>query len=301
MTKKIQRSFIVGDNWLYFKIYTGTKTADSILVEIINPLALILIEQKIIDKWFFIRYGDPKHHLRIRFHCIDRADIGKVMSMMVPHFDHLINEDLVWKLQTDTYQRELERYGENTIEISEEFFFHDSSLMTKAIEIIGGEDDELRWLFALLSIDNFLDNFKYSIESRVALFEHLKKGFALEFGVSKDLNKQIDFKYRNHRNQIEEILSLNKKASSDFVDLIDILEAFNTNVKSIAKQILQYNDDGLLMVEINNLLISYIHMSMVRLFKSKNRLHELVIYDFLYRYYKSCRARSIVEQVLDAD
>ncbi|MET0943959.1 MAG: thiopeptide-type bacteriocin biosynthesis protein [Flavobacterium sp.] len=298
MTKKIQRSFIVGDNWVYFKIYTGTKTADSILVEIINPLTAILIEQKIIDKWFFIRYGDPKNHLRVRLHCIDRSDINKVMSLMMPHFDHLIKEDLIWKLQTDTYQRELERYGENTMELSEEMFFHDSSLIINALELIGGEDDELRWLFALRSIDNLLNNFKFSTEKKLMIFEHLKNGFAMEFGVKKDVNKQIDFKYRNHRNQIEEILSANKESSSVFFHLIDILDVFNNSIKPIAEQILEFNNKDLLMVELNSLLISYIHMSMVRLFKSKNRLHELVIYDFLYRYYKSCKARNTVENTL---
>ena len=35
------------------------------------------------------------------------------------------------------------------------------------------------------------------------------------------------------------------------------------------------------------LMGSYIHMLINRLFKSKQRLHEMVIYDFLFRYYKS--------------
>lgn len=36
-----------------------------------------------------------------------------------------------------------------------------------------------------------------------------------------------------------------------------------------------------------SLLSSYTHMSLNRLFISKNRIYELVLYDFLRRYYTS--------------
>jgi len=291
MNKKLQRTFIIGDNWLYFKIYTGTKTADFILINIINPVVKKLIEQNIIDKWFFIRYGDPKNHLRIRFHFKDRCDIGILLNMLKPYFEDLIKQDLVWKIQTDSYQRELERYGENTMELSEEIFFHDSSLIVDAIVLIGVENEELRWLFALKSIDNFLNIFGYSIENKLLLFEHLKKGFGQEFGINKDLNKQMDLKYRKYRYQIENILTLDTKSTFEFVEIIDILNSFNKKIKLAVNQILEFNNFNLLTVNLDNLMMSYIHMSMVRLFKSKNRMHEMVIYDFLYRYYKSIKAR----------
>ncbi|GHV23349.1 hypothetical protein FACS1894174_09080 [Bacteroidia bacterium] len=37
----------------------------------------------------------------------------------------------------------------------------------------------------------------------------------------------------------------------------------------------------------NELLKSYIHMMLNRLFRSKNRMHEMVLYDFMFRYYTS--------------
>ncbi|WP_392348660.1 lantibiotic dehydratase C-terminal domain-containing protein [uncultured Polaribacter sp.] len=51
-----QRTFVIGDKWLYYKIYCGVKTADMLLLEVIKPLTEQLIEEKIIDKWFFIGY-----------------------------------------------------------------------------------------------------------------------------------------------------------------------------------------------------------------------------------------------------
>jgi hypothetical protein len=44
MSNEIQRTFILGDRWLYYKIYTGPKTCDAVLTEIIKAVAEQLIE-----------------------------------------------------------------------------------------------------------------------------------------------------------------------------------------------------------------------------------------------------------------
>ena len=44
-------------------------------------------------------------------------------------------------------------------------------------------------------------------------------------------------------------------------------------------------------IEKDDYVRSIIHMTMNRLFRSKNRLYEMVIYDFLFRYYQSALAR----------
>ena len=67
-THKAQRTFIIGDNWLYYKIYTGAKTSELILTESIRPVVEELLKNNIIQKWFFIRYSDPHYHIRIRIY-----------------------------------------------------------------------------------------------------------------------------------------------------------------------------------------------------------------------------------------
>ena len=71
--------------------------------------------------------------------------------------------------------------------------------------------------------------------------------------------------------------------NNEYQPLINLL---NTNKeqleivkKTILKNELQQN------IDLNNLLSSYIHMMVNRLFRDKQRLHELVCYDNLYRYY----------------
>lgn len=43
--------------------------------------------------------------------------------------------------------------------------------------------------------------------------------------------------------------------------------------------------------KMEELLKSYLHMMLNRLFRSKNRKYELLIYDFMFRYYKAEIAR----------
>ena len=287
----IQREFILGDSWIYFKIYTGHKTADKILTDIIRPIAYQLIEQKIIDKWFFIRYGDPKYHLRIRFHLTKLENIFPVINSFYPHFNKYLNLDLIWKIQTDTYKREVERYGISSMCLSEELFYHDSKLNVDFLNLIkGSEDEDIRWLFSLKSIDSLLNSFKYNDEGKNELLLVLSSSFKKEFNSSKHLVKQLSSKYRNKQKIIEEFL-IDSGSNSNQSTIKDLLKEKEKKIDNIVVEILKLNTDGDLDLSISQLMSSYIHMLMNRLFKSRNRVHELVCYDFLSRYYKSKLAR----------
>ena len=63
-----KRFFPVSSEWLYAKIYCGTKTAEQLLSNSLKTFTEELLTEKIIDKFFFVRYSDPLHHIRIRFH-----------------------------------------------------------------------------------------------------------------------------------------------------------------------------------------------------------------------------------------
>lgn len=286
----IKRDFIVGENWIYYKIYCGSKIAESMLKEIIKPTVNSLLLKGIIDKWFFIRYSDPQPHIRLRLHLKEIKNISIVLENFSAQLSKLKEEDLVWRIQLDTYQRELERYGKNTIEIAEEFFFHDSNLIVDLLENVIEEDENLRWQIGLVLINNILSGFKYSMEDKLYFMRNLRDGFASEVNMDKFLTKQLDTKYRNFRTEIDDLLQLKTERERGFYSFF---ENFNTRTSHISALILQLNEEEKLQVNLNSLVSSYIHMSMVRLFKSKNRLHEIVVYDFLLKYYKTCKAKGI--------
>jgi thiopeptide-type bacteriocin biosynthesis protein len=78
--------------------------------------------------------------------------------------------------------------------------------------------------------------------------------------------------------------------------LIKLIDKRSEANKSIVKEIISLNYNKQLLVPLNDLMGSYIHMMCNRLFKSKQRMHELVIYTFLLKYYESEIARAKPKQ-----
>ncbi|MGB5822030.1 MAG: thiopeptide-type bacteriocin biosynthesis protein [Saonia sp.] len=286
-----QRNFGIGSEWVYYKLYTGPKTADLILTQIIKPMTEEFIKKGFIDKWFFIRYADPKNHLRVRFHCPDKSNLGELISSLHEPLNHFMELDLIWKIQLDTYQRELERYGANTIELSETLFYRDSDSIVQFLDLVeGDEGEQLRWLYGLRSIDHLLDGFKYTLDEKLVLIDGLKTGFGREFGMSRPLKKQLDEMYRKERENIEGFMVFTKEKEPDYEPILSILANKKELLRPVNNLILDFRKRQKLELNLNNLMGSYIHMLMNRLFKSKNRLNEMVCYDFLYRHYRTTMA-----------
>ncbi|WP_281921847.1 thiopeptide-type bacteriocin biosynthesis protein [Flavobacterium collinsii] len=290
MPKKsnIQRNFIVGDEWLYYKIYTGFKTSDLILTEIFKPLTKELIKSQKIKKWFFIRYSDPDNHLRIRFQFSKEQEYFEVINKLNPLLKKYLNKDLIWKIQIDTYQREIERYGEKTIEPSEGLFFHDSVMISEFLDLIEGEEgEEIRWLFCLKAIDQFLNDFEYNNKQKLNLLENLKNNFAAEFRMDKHLKIQVDTKYRLKRKTIETFMNCFTIGENQYIEIENLLKIKSISISTIVAEILNYQN-----LNLDDFLNSHIHMLTNRLFKSNGRSNEMVVYDFLYRHYNSLEAKN---------
>ena len=303
MTKqKIPRTFSLGSEWLYYKIYCGVKTGDTILTEVIKPLTEQLIKEQLIDSWFFIRYADPDIHLRVRFHFTDLKHIGTVISLFQDAIAEYEKNGLIWKVQTDTYQREIERYGVNAMLLGEQIFHYDSKCIVDMLEMIDGDKgEEIRWLFAIRSVNELLSNFNYSFEQKRDLLEDLKTGFAIEFNMNKDLKMQIDKKFRTYRKSIANILDTKNDDTSELQPLFELLNKKSVSINPIVAQILALQQNNELPLFLNDLLASYIHMLLNRLFKNKQRLHEMVVYDLMWRTYRSeiAKHKNIKKQLVN--
>lgn len=288
----LKRTFIVGDEWLYYKFYTGPKTADIILTEMIKPITEELLSQQMIDYWFFIRYADPQLHTRVRFHVNDPQNIAPIIQTIRSHATHYVEKNLVWKIQLDTYQREVERYGINSMDLSEKWFFYDSKMIVDMLSLIEGDEGErIRWLFGLRAVDTMLDDFSFDMERKFNLVTILRENFGREHGMNRNLKDQMEKKFRNDRVVINELMDRSKDQVSEMQPLFQFLAQKSTAVKPIAEQILILNKNSQLGLPLNDLMASYSHMMVNRLFKSKQRTHEMILYDFLHRYYKSEIAR----------
>lgn len=277
----MERNFFIGSNWLYYKIYTGAKTADLILVEKLQPVIHKLKNNYIIQKWFFIRYNDPDQHIRIRFYCENPENTFIVISKLLPVLNSLLHENTIWKVQTDTYQRELERYGNKTIEESETLFYINSEMILNYLSLKQNfKKNEMELLFSFLSVDSFLNSFSLNNIDKLNLINELQISYKKEFNPDKTFKKEMDISFRKLYKKMHYFISQN--AFNDYLEIYDVINKNKIQnietIEMIRKKI---------EIPLNYFLISHIHMMLNRQFTSKQRMYELIIYDHLYKYYKN--------------
>lgn len=282
--------FSIGSEWLYYKIYCGPKTSDTLLTSKINQITSLLLEKGIIDKWFFIRYNDPDTHLRFRLHITDPEKLNDVIQLVSSGFEKLIEERIVSNIQIHTYKREIERYGNNSIELAEQLFYNDSVFVTNTLPLIDNSYiDEIRWQIAIKSVDDLLNEFELNLEQKHQLIDKLSISFFKEHGGHKELKITLDNKYRKLKSEIDSIFDWNN--NSDYFPVIELLKQRQEINKPIINKILLMQSNEQLQVSINDLIASFLHMNLNRLFMGRNRTNEFVIYDLLTRYYKSSLIR----------
>jgi len=197
---------------------------------------------------------------------------------------------LIWKIQLDTYQRETERYGDILTDYAEELFGIDSRQFLSFLEMTEGDErEDLRWRWALLVTDSMLHAFGYDAAAKYQLMQVLQKQFAIEFRADKAMFRQLNQQYNLHRAAINQLLEQKTEQEDPMHPLLTLPAQYAASIKEIAVRINTAlgNSPGAL----DNLMGSYIHMSLNRIFLSEPRLHELVIYDYLCSYYRSAFKR----------
>ena len=290
-----KRIFIPGGEWVYFKIYTGTKTADAIVKNEMYGYVGEMMKHEVIDKWFFIRYSDPDFHIRLRLHLKETKNFNCVYNRFFDICNPLADAGLVWNIQCDTYKREMERYGANSISLVEEFFFVDSNFIIQLLNRLPADNPEQqRWKLALILIDSFLSAFSYELPQRKELLNAMADNYKKEFGFTRNhVTKSLNDKYRSFRKDIENAMSWENETT----EIIKIVKDRRQAIVPVAEQLSGMEKSSKLQIPMKSLLTSMIHMTMNRWFRTKNRLHEMVVCEFLSRHYSSEIAKTAYSQV----
>lgn len=282
--EELIRDFYIGSEWIYYKIYLGSNTANSFLIAL-NQAMQPLMEQDCIATFFFIRYADPDFHLRIRFKVKNRAYLAHVIALMHEVITPFYQSHAVYKVQTDTYAREVERYGVKTMEYAEDLFHVDSKIILDQLSENEGINDVDVWFKVLKMVDAYLAAFRFSLEQKALFIRNLAIGFSQEFPMSSAGKKQLALKYRTNRVKIEQVLE--EKLEENVLENVRQLQPIATKIRETV------NFDSAV---IENLLGSYLHMHCNRFFSNKPRLNEWLVYDFLAIYYKSTWAKNKKEE-----
>ncbi len=281
-----RRTFAPGSEWLYVKLYTGHATSDQILTEAIAPIV------KDLPHWFFIRYGDPQWHVRFRVRGEPAQLYGQVLPQLAELTRAMLDDGRMWRMQLDTYERELERYGGPVgIELAERWFHVDSACVIDILGMLAGDAGmDARWRLCVRAIDQLFDDFGIDLAQRHLIMSRTRDSFAREHNVESAVafQRALGDKYRKERIALEALLDRNNDAESDLSPGLERIALRSEHTAPIVADLRAAQ----LTMPLADLLPSYIHMHANRLIRSAQRAHELVMYDLLTRLYEGKIARS---------
>jgi thiopeptide-type bacteriocin biosynthesis protein len=288
----LARTFTPGSEWLYLKLYASAGHSDVLLREIIGPVAREAVAAGAADRWFFIRYADPDRHLRLRLHGTPERLNQVVLPALLRAADRARAGGLLWRVQLDTYEREIERYGgDQGMPLAERLFWADSEAVLDLLPGLSGDATaDLRGWLAMVGTDRLLQDFGLSTEAKASVTAALRESLGLGIQVNKEVRVRIGNKFRSERATLAGWLEpggpmLEPWAAAAF-------ERRSQRLAPVVDDLRRQSRGGALSIDPSFLISSYVHMYLNRLFRSEQQRQEYVVYEYLERFYGSILARA---------
>ncbi|MGA8808119.1 MAG: thiopeptide-type bacteriocin biosynthesis protein, partial [Thermoanaerobaculia bacterium] len=284
-SRLVARTFPPGSGWRYAKFYSGTATADRVLLEELAPIAADAVASGAARRWFFIRYSDPAWHLRVRFQGDPRQLRAEVQPELERAGERLIGGGIAWKVQFDTYEREIERYGgPEAIELIEEIFFRDSEAAVDLLASCSGDAaGAMRGPLMAAGIDALFADFGHDPVARLKLAEASRDHFARQYQYEA-LREPLADRFRRDRQTFQRLL--------DDPMSVPALKQRSEAIAGSVAELTARERRGRLQLPLQTILPSLVHMFVNRLSRSAGPEHELVLYDYLVQLYRSQLARN---------
>jgi lantibiotic biosynthesis protein len=292
----ITRHFPPGSAWLFAKLYAAPSAVDGLLRSVVRPFINQTLSSGAADGWFFVRYGDPDWHLRLRLH----GDPARICAEVLPQLQEavapLLESGQIRHLVLDTYEREVERYGGPTgMPLCEQLFQADSEAV---LEIVAALDDvELavsRAQIAVAGMDVLLDGLGLSLEERLAVAALCRDRFAREHRADQKVLRQIGERYRVERVGVEALFEASVATDKGMpwsTRAAGALSRLTRGTSPAMTRLRAAAERGELSTPLSALAPSLLHMHVNRLLHTDHQRQEMVLYDFLYRFYDAREAR----------
>ena len=290
--KAVARVFPPGGEWFYAKIYGSPRSLDGLLTGAAMPVIQELRSAGLVDHWFFIRYWDPRPHLRVRLH----GTPDRLRSEAWPRLNEALRPWLetgeVWAMQVDTYVRETERYGgPEAIEAAERFFAADSDMAASLIGMDSGRLDDIRERFVIASVSALLDDVGFDLQTREVWTRNVRDALLADLGLGRDAAIGFGRRFRLIKGELEGLIDPCGDAPWQ-EDVRAILRQRSPAAAEFATKLRELERDGRLTASLPGVVASLAHMSVNRLVPSAPRTVEVVVFDFLNRLYAGAMARS---------
>jgi thiopeptide-type bacteriocin biosynthesis protein len=290
-----RRRFPPGSSWLYAKLYGSISNLEVVLRDEIRPFVREVRDGGLADVFFFVRYSDPDLHIRLRFHGEPERLTGALLPSLAGRVERMVDAGLVWRMQIDTYEREVERYGGDLgVVLAEALFGVDSEAVLAIIDSYRGDDGaQARWRLAVVGVDRLLADLGLTIGERYALMTRVRDNFGAELGLRSEFQRRLGDTFRLYRGELRELLAASALDSSHpFASGLAVLQERSLRNAPIAATLREAIAAGKVSLPLVELVPSYVHMHVNRMQPAEPRRQEVVLYDLLRRHYEGVLARA---------
>ncbi|RYF13494.1 MAG: hypothetical protein EOO42_18705, partial [Flavobacteriales bacterium] len=248
-----------GGEWLYFEIYAHPNQSNRLLQLIWN--SFVKPNRLKLKSWFFIRFFDPKAHIRLRVHLKDAKQCFDLMRLLKTVLAIDVTSNLVNDIQLKTYYKEIERYGAKRIHLVEQFFSADSEFVMKNLK--QHKDEALHLSATLAYMQMLVQNTFGDVTQQITFAKHLANSFAKEMDIDQDGFKKINASFKQLTIMPTSTpIQISPSYTKLFGKLMENCE--NAETKS-------------------RLLADLIHMHINRSFNADQRVYEAILYQYLLR------------------
>lgn len=285
-----RRSFTPGSSWLYVKIYIHPALADRLMVDTLAP-RLRRWGKAVGGEWFFVRYADPEPHLRLRLSG-PPGELARLLPSLRRALGSAVAARIIQRVQLDTYEREVERYGGLRGVVLAERLFHADSVAV--LEWLREGDEALadpveRRRLAALGVHRLLAALRLNAEERLAAVTRLS-AVARQVGeLPQESIHGAARAFRAHRPRLERLLA---DAGVELPWALPALERRERALAPIVEALARAESSGELAIPVARLAESYAHMHLNRVLASEHAAQEFLVCDYLRRLYESAAARA---------
>jgi thiopeptide-type bacteriocin biosynthesis protein len=261
------------NDWLYFKFYMSPKNYDSFIESELQNIIKYAKNYKLLSKWFFVRYFDGDHHIRLRFLPVNIESKKQILNLTLQHTSELLNQNIIWKQELSQYQKETNRYGPETMIACESLFSISSEICLLTIKKIEKHRHNFKNLIMMIGVYHLqfmLPLYNLNTTESLAFCKENYLRFIREFKLDKDRTKR-----RNISNGFREFESHYQKFVGGENPFRSILNQHTDKLKHYVEMI---NKCDLPVVKKNDLFSSLTHMHFNRLFADNQRFREMITY-----------------------
>lgn len=149
-----RKMFPFNSEWVYLKLYLDTLRYDDFF-DSTEIFMNKLYSSGFINKYFFVRYFDEAHHVRLRIN-IKNNSLNIVLNEITMWCEEMFNIRLLNNISYNIYDRELERYGGfRLMDTAEDFFCIDSKYALTLLRL--EKEQSLKFNFKIYAVMGIID------------------------------------------------------------------------------------------------------------------------------------------------